>query len=57
MTEEEIKAAIRNAEASLKEIADKDERLEIRRGINIDKERLRQLEAQQATFAASAGNE
>ncbi len=50
---QKIEKAIAEAEESLKTITDKDERLEIRKSINIDKERLRQLEAQQNQGAAA----
>ena len=43
---DEIKAGIRNSEANLLQPFNFQERLEIRRGINIDKQRLLQLEAQ-----------
>ena len=51
---QKIEMAISDAEESLKTITDREERLEIRKSINIDKERLRQLEANQIQAAAGA---
>ena len=54
---QKIEMAISDAEESLKTITDREERLEIRRSINIREERLRQLEAnQQQAAAAPVGN-